>query len=262
VVEGSYYDLRRMGMLRVSVLMLLFTSHATELHVNAAAAAAAAAAAEDAHANAPAAPEGPPPTTPPPTEAAAAESAAAAELAAAAAVCPVEVVKQNNTITTYTSMVPVVSALEAMSIVKESKQPYVVLLVYAKWCPFSAKVDQTFSMVAGSFPTHSALFIKVDGYNDKRFGTHLVIRGYPTIMIFGSGKPVSLFEGPKTRKHITDFIQANTNVTSRTLRLKSQAATAMFETPVRGVDWMLRFSLFYVCLTGVFASFKYYMQQT
>ncbi|GAB5362064.1 hypothetical protein AAMO2058_000766400 [Amorphochlora amoebiformis] len=181
--------------------------------------------------------------------------------------CSIERVYSNDTVNVFSPSVLDVTGREALELVKESNQTYVVLFVYAEWCPFSSKLESSFKIVANSFPRGKINFIKVNGHADKRFATQHLIRGYPSVITFFKGKPISYFEGAKTLNGLLKFVEDNTKVHPREpnrrdfppIVLPKQVKNAdlkpsfsltlfLFRTQAP-FDWILAFSVAYIFVT-------------
>uniref|UniRef100_A0A7S2TQ73 Thioredoxin domain-containing protein n=1 Tax=Lotharella oceanica TaxID=641309 RepID=A0A7S2TQ73_9EUKA len=161
-------------------------------------------------------------------------------------VCAIERVHTNETIEVFSSSVMDITGKNAMTIIKETHVKHVVVMIYAQWCPFSAKLMPIFSAAADRFPRNNVTFLKVNGHAVKRFGTQMLIRGYPTVMIFANGKPSNFFEGEKTLEGLTRFIERNTDASPRELPPPEHFRIVR---PKKLFDWVLVLALGYLVLS-------------
>eukprot|EP00471_Norrisiella_sphaerica_P002196 CAMPEP_0184488000 /NCGR_PEP_ID=MMETSP0113_2-20130426/10468_1 /TAXON_ID=91329 /ORGANISM="Norrisiella sphaerica, Strain BC52" /LENGTH=217 /DNA_ID=CAMNT_0026870461 /DNA_START=112 /DNA_END=762 /DNA_ORIENTATION=- len=171
------------------------------------------------------------------------------ENGAARDVCPVERIFLNETISTFsTEVLDIGTGLAAKATMKEFGEKHVALLIYAPWCPFSAKLQPVFKEVAARFPRNKVLFAKVNGVADRRFVSHQLIRGFPAVSIYKNGKPVVFYDGEKSMRKLVKFVKDTTGAIPREVEGKKVFDPVV--APEEKVDLVLIFSIVYITCTA------------
>mmetsp|Transcript_23532 Transcript_23532/g.32933 ORF Transcript_23532/g.32933 Transcript_23532/m.32933 type:complete len:226 (-) Transcript_23532:318-995(-) len=159
-------------------------------------------------------------------------------------VCTVERVFTNDSITSYSTEVRDVTGSDALQTIKDYMDKYVVVFIYAAWCPFSAKALPIFKELANSFPRNHIDFIKVDGEVNKKFLAQHLIRGYPSISVYEKGKVTSVFEdGKKTLENLIKYVENTTGVRPRKVLFRQYEAIVP---PQDSYNLLLGFTTAYV----------------
>mmetsp|Transcript_16574 Transcript_16574/g.19932 ORF Transcript_16574/g.19932 Transcript_16574/m.19932 type:complete len:226 (+) Transcript_16574:27-704(+) len=163
-------------------------------------------------------------------------------------VCTFERVFTNESITSYSTEVMDVTESDPPQIIKEYMDKYVVVFIYAAWCPFSAKALPIFKELANSFPRNDIEFIKVDGEVNKKFLAQHLIRGYPSISVYEKGKVTSVFEdGKKTLENLIKYVENSTGVKPRKVIFRQYEAVVP---PKDSYNLLLAFTTAYVVGTA------------
>lgn len=85
---------------------------------------------------------------------------------------------------------------------------FVVVLVYAPWCPFSRLMSPMYAELSSLWP--EVPFLRLDGSTTWEFAARFMIRGFPSLLVFRRGKLASYYDGPRTVEDLTMFLHNHT----------------------------------------------------
>lgn len=85
-----------------------------------------------------------------------------------------------------------------------------VVLFYAKWCFFSARLAPIYNAAGRAFS--GIPILAIDAYTHNSLNTRYGIVGVPTIILFQESKPVARFNRTRTLKDLLEFIHESTGM--------------------------------------------------
>ncbi|XP_052012305.1 thioredoxin domain-containing protein 15 isoform X1 [Apodemus sylvaticus] len=132
-----------------------------------------------------------------------------------------------------------------------------LVLFYTPWCRFSASLAPHFNSLPRAFPTLSFLALDASQHSSlsTRFGTVAV----PNILLFQGAKPMARFNHTdRTLETLKIFIFNQTGIEAKKNVVVTQADQMgpLPSTPVKTVDWLLVFSVFFLISFIMYATIR------
>lgn len=129
-----------------------------------------------------------------------------------------------------------------------------LVLFYTSWCQFSANLAPHFNALPRVFPTMHFLALDAShhGSLSTRFGTVAV----PNILLFQGVKPMARFNHTdRTLETLTSFLVNQTGFEAVLGQMVTDEDNMgpLPSVPVRSIDWLLVFSIFFICGFTVYA---------
>ena len=82
---------------------------------------------------------------------------------------------------------------------------------YVPQCGWCAKLAPTFALVGSHFDKNKAVQVaEVDCIENKTLCRRYQIDGYPTLYLFKNGRPIEEYNGQRTVRDITQYIETKT----------------------------------------------------
>lgn len=129
-----------------------------------------------------------------------------------------------------------------------------VVLFFTAWCQFSASLAPHFNALPRVFP--SMHFLALDASQHSSLSTRFGTVAVPNILLFQGAKPMARFNHTdRTLDTLTSFITNQTGFEAGPDRNVTEADRVgpLSGVPVRGVDWLLVFSILFITGFSVYA---------
>ncbi|GCB75789.1 hypothetical protein scyTo_0015372 [Scyliorhinus torazame] len=130
-----------------------------------------------------------------------------------------------------------------------------VVLFYTPWCRFSADLGPHFNALPRAFP--SLQFLALDASQHSSLSTRFGTVAVPNILLFQGVKPMARFNHTdRTLSTLRAFIFNQTGIEANgTVEVMEQDLSGPLPSvAVRGIDWLLVFSVFFVCVFLVYGT--------
>ncbi|XP_015239709.1 PREDICTED: thioredoxin domain-containing protein 15 [Cyprinodon variegatus] len=129
-----------------------------------------------------------------------------------------------------------------------------VVLFFTTWCQFSANLAPHFNALPRVFP--SMHFLALDASQHSSLSTRFGTVAVPNILLFQGAKPMARFNHTdRTLEMLTSFITNQTGFEADANRNVTEADRLgpLPSIPVRGIDWLLVFSILFITGFTVYA---------
>ncbi|XP_014833257.1 PREDICTED: thioredoxin domain-containing protein 15 [Poecilia mexicana] len=129
-----------------------------------------------------------------------------------------------------------------------------VVLFFTAWCQFSAKLAPHFNALPRVFP--SMHFLALDASQHSSLSTRFGTVAVPNILLFQGAKPMARFNHTdRTLEMLTSFITNQTGFEAGPNRdvTEGDRKGPLSSIPVRGIDWLLVFSILFITAFIVYA---------
>ncbi|XP_078407061.1 thioredoxin domain-containing protein 15 [Cetorhinus maximus] len=130
-----------------------------------------------------------------------------------------------------------------------------VVLFYTPWCRFSADLGPHFNALPRAFP--SLQFLALDASQHSSLSTRFGTVAVPNILLFQGVKPMARFNHTdRTLPTLRAFIFNQTGIEAYgTIEVTEQDLSGPLPSvAVRGIDWLLVFSVLFVCVFLVYGT--------
>ncbi|XP_067899797.1 thioredoxin domain-containing protein 15 isoform X1 [Heterodontus francisci] len=130
-----------------------------------------------------------------------------------------------------------------------------VVLFYTPWCQFSADLGPHFNALPRVFP--SLQFLALDASQHSSLSTRFGTVAVPNILLFQGVKPMARFNHTdRTLSTLRAFIFNQTGIEANgTVEVTEQDQSGPLPSvAVRGIDWLLVFSVLFVCVFIVYGT--------
>lgn len=136
---------------------------------------------------------------------------------------------------------------------RRSTADCIVLLFYARYCPFSSMAAPHFNALARAFP--DIKMAAVDAMKHHSFNTQYGIVGVPTVMLFHNGRPAAKFND--SEYNLEMFSRFITKYTGMEPQSKLFVTSADFggpvpSVPVKETDYCLALAWIFILVCGVY----------
>lgn len=132
-----------------------------------------------------------------------------------------------------------------------------VVLFFTAWCQFSASLAPHFNALPRVFP--SMHFLALDASQHSSLSTRFGTVAVPNILLFQGAKPMARFNHTdRTLDTLTSFISNQTGFEAgpdRTVSVEDRVGP-LSSVPVRGVDWLLVFSVLFITGFSLYAALR------
>lgn len=132
-----------------------------------------------------------------------------------------------------------------------------VVLFFTSWCQFSASLAPHFNALPRVFP--SMHFLALDASQHSSLSTRFGTVAVPNILLFQGAKPMARFNHTdRTLDTLTSFITNQTGFEAGLDRNVTEADRLgpLSSVPVRGVDWLLVFSVMFITGFSLYAALR------
>ncbi|XP_067852313.1 thioredoxin domain-containing protein 15 [Heptranchias perlo] len=132
-----------------------------------------------------------------------------------------------------------------------------VVLFYTPWCRFSADLGPHFNALPRAFP--SLQFLALDASQHSSLSTRFGTVAVPNILLFQGVKPMARFNHTdRTISTLRAFIFNQTGIEANgTVEVTEQDLSGPLPSvAVRGIDWLLVFSVLFVCVFLVYGTIQ------
>lgn len=132
-----------------------------------------------------------------------------------------------------------------------------VVLFFTAWCQFSASLAPHFNALPRVFP--SMHFLALDASQHSSLSTRFGTVAVPNILLFQGAKPMARFNHTdRTLDTLTSFITNQTGFEASLDRNVTEADRLgpLSSVPVRGVDWLLVFSVLFITGFSLYAALR------
>ncbi|XP_061595139.1 thioredoxin domain-containing protein 15 [Cololabis saira] len=129
-----------------------------------------------------------------------------------------------------------------------------VVLFFTAWCQFSANLAPHFNALPRTFP--SMHFLALDASQHSSLSTRFGTVAVPNILLFQGAKPMARFNHTdRTLETLTSFITNQTGFEASPDRnvTDSDREGPLPGVPVRGIDWLLVFSVLFITGFAMYA---------
>ncbi|XP_047235266.1 thioredoxin domain-containing protein 15 [Girardinichthys multiradiatus] len=129
-----------------------------------------------------------------------------------------------------------------------------VVLFFTAWCQFSANLAPHFNALPRVFP--SMHFLALDASQHSSLSTRFGTVAVPNILLFQGAKPMARFNHTdRTLEMLTSFITNQTGFEAGPNRNVTEVDRLgpLSSVPVRGIDWLLVFSILFITGFTVYA---------
>ncbi|XP_043925160.1 thioredoxin domain-containing protein 15 isoform X2 [Protopterus annectens] len=146
---------------------------------------------------------------------------------------------------------------DLMEFLNANSSECTLVLFYTSWCRFSANLAPQFNALPRVFPALHFLALDASQHSSlsTRFGTVAV----PNILLFQGTKPMARFNHTdRTLETLKAFLvnQTGIDADNEVTVLEEDYAGPLSSIPVKGIDWLLVFSVVFVTAFAVYATLQ------
>uniref|UniRef100_A0A3P9NEL5 Thioredoxin domain containing 15 n=1 Tax=Poecilia reticulata TaxID=8081 RepID=A0A3P9NEL5_POERE len=146
------------------------------------------------------------------------------------------------------------SSQDLMDFLNANSTECSVVLFFTAWCQFSAKLAPHFNALPRVFP--SMHFLALDASQHSSLSTRFGTVAVPNILLFQGAKPMARFNHTdRTLEMLSSFITNQTGFEAGPNRdvTEGDRKGPLPSVPVRGIDWLLVFSILFITAFIVYA---------
>lgn len=132
-----------------------------------------------------------------------------------------------------------------------------LVLFYTPWCHFSASLAPQFNALPRVFP--ALHFLALDASHHSSLSTRFGTVAVPNILLFQGAKPTARFNHTdRTLETLKAFLVNQTGIEAdnEVTVLEEDYAGPLPSIPVKGIDWLLVFSVVFVTAFAVYATLQ------
>ncbi|XP_005995957.1 thioredoxin domain-containing protein 15 [Latimeria chalumnae] len=146
---------------------------------------------------------------------------------------------------------------DLMEFINANSSECSLVLFYTPWCCFSANLAPHFNALPRAFPTF--LFLALDASQHSSLSTRFGTVAVPNILLFQGAKPMARFNHTdRTLGTLKTFLFNQTGIEAKPEVEVTEGdwTGPLPSVPVKGIDWLLVFSLLFVASFATYATVR------